>query len=339
MGDTAMQPIAEALSSVTLGAPAQFRNLTVIPLFAPEERAPGYVLLDDALARKLAHVTEVSESGSVPELLFVNDAEDRVLLIDGEELVGARQNRILNVSILVGGRQKVVIPVSCVEQGRWHYRSRHFESAERALFAKARAKKMQHVSASLRRTGTYDGNQDEIWSDISSKAASLSVHSDTEAMSDIYEQRRSRIEDYVAAFAPQAAQNGAVFAIDGRIVGLELFDAAATFRKLMAKLVRSYAMDAIEDAATESRPPVEEVVRRFLDDMQVAAVQRFPALGVGEDLRIESATIAGGALAADDRIVHLCAFQVEAPAARPIGRIARIDFDIPAFLRRPSRST
>jgi len=195
-----MQAIAEALSSVTLGAPAQFRNVTVIPLLAPEERAPGYVLLDDALARKLAHVTEVSESGSVPEFLFVNDAEERVLLIDGEELVGARQNRILNVSILVGGRQQVVIPVSCVEQGRWHYRSRHFESAERALFARARAKKTQHVSASMRQSGSRYANQAEIRSDISHKAASHHVRSDTEVMSDIYEQRHKCMEDYVAAF-------------------------------------------------------------------------------------------------------------------------------------------
>jgi len=225
-----MQAIAEALSSVTLGAPAQFRNVTVIPLLAPEERAPGYVLLDDALARKLAHVTEVSESGSVPEFLFVNDAEERVLLIDGEELVGARQNRILNVSILVGGRQQVVIPVSCVEQGRWHYRSRHFESAERALFASARAKKTQHVSASMRQSGSRYANQAEIWSDISHKAESLHVHSDTEAMSDIYERRRGRIEDYVAAFAPQPGQTGVIFAI-GRAAAYIDFEIPAFLRR------------------------------------------------------------------------------------------------------------
>ena len=163
------------------------------------------------------------------------------------------------------------------------------------------------------------------------------AYSDTGAMSDIYEQRRQSIEDYVGAFRPQPRQTGAVFAIDGRIVGLELFDAAATFQKLMAKLVRSYAMDAIEKPATEARPPVEEVVRRFLEDMKAAALQRFPSLGEGEDLRLESATIAGGALAADDRIVHLCAFQVEKPAGRPIGRGGRIDFEIPTFLRRTSR--
>ena len=335
-----MQPIAEALSSVTLGAPAQFRNLTVIPILTQQGRNAHYVLLDDALGRKLAHVTEVSESGSVPELLFVNDGEAPVLLIDGEELIGARQNRILNVSMLVGGGQKVVIPVSCVEQGRWHYRSRHFESAERTLFSSARAKKMQHVSASMRQSGSRYANQAEIWSDISHMAVSLKVRSDTEAMSDIYEQRRGRIDDYVTALAPQPRQAGAIFAINGRIIGLELFDAAATFTKLMAKLVRSYAMDAIEEAATESRPPVEEAVRRFLDDMQAAALRRFPALGEGEDLRIESDTIAGGALAADDRLIHLCAFRLEKALARPIGRAAAyIDFEIPAFLRRPSRVT
>jgi hypothetical protein len=105
------------------------------------------------------------------------------------------------------------------------------------------------------------------------------------------------------------------------VVGLELFDAAETFRKLMPKLVRSYAMDAIAETGTkEVLSPVEEVVRRFLDEMQAAAVQRFPALAEGEDLRLESATVAGGALAADGHIVHLCAFRVAPPPPRPIGR-------------------
>jgi hypothetical protein len=330
-----MQPIAEALSSVTLGAPARFRNLAVFPLLAPEERAPGYVLLDDALARKHARVTEVSESGRVSELLFVNEGEERVLLVDGEELVGARQNRILNVTILVGGKRELVIPVSCVEHGRWSYRQRHFDSAQRALFARARAKKMQHVTASLRRTGTYDGNQGEIWSDISEKAASMRVESATDAMADIFAQAHEQIEAYVGAFAPLPGQAGALFAIGGKIAGVELFDAAATFRRFMAKLLRSYAMDAIEDAADDTAPPVEEAVSRFLEDMKAAALQRFPALGEGEDLRLESATVAGGALAADGRVIHLCAFRVETAPA--LGPGARTDFEIAAFLRRSRR--
>jgi len=333
-----MQPIAEALSSVKLGAPQQFRNLTVFPLFAPKNGAPDYVLLDEALARKLARVSEVSESGSVPELLFANDGGEKVLLVDGEELVGARQNRILNVTLLVGGKQKVVIPVSCVEQGRWAYKSRHFASAGRTLFAKARAKKARQVNASLRASGSRYANQAEIWSDITAKAECMSVDSGTEAMADLYESQDARIEDYVKAFAPRLRQRGAVFAINGRVTGAELFDSDATFRKFMAKLVRGYAMDAIEDTRPDVMPPVEETVRHFLDDMKSAALARFPALAEGEDLRIESDTLAGGALYAGNRVVHLCAFQVEKPQGRPIGRGGSIDFEIPAFPRRSRRT-
>jgi len=66
-------------------------------------------------------------------LAFENSSAEKILLVDGDELVGAKQNRVINLSILVAGGAKVVIPVSCVEQGRWAYRSREFSSARRAL--------------------------------------------------------------------------------------------------------------------------------------------------------------------------------------------------------------
>jgi hypothetical protein len=359
-------PIAAAFATLRIAEPAQFKNLTLYPLVALKQAEPRYLLLDEALARNLARVTEVSESGAVPELLFVNDADDKVLLIDGEELVGARQNRILNVTLLVGGRQKVVIPVSCVEQGRWAWQSRHFAAADRTLFAKARAKKAQQVSASLRESGSRYANQAEIWSDISAKAACLSVDSCTDAMADIYTVQRDRIDDYVQAYTPQRGQAGALFAIDGRVTGMELFDSSATFRKFMAKIVRSYALDALETATHrlpgenrdpphrlpgESRDPENafekgqtEAAHHFLDTLKSAPLQRFPALADGEDLRLESADVAGGALYAEGRLIHLCAFRLDPPASRPIGRggnieadCAGIDFEIPAFLRRHRR--
>jgi len=129
-----MQTITEALSNTRVGDPARFRNLTVFPLFAPGGVQPDYLTLDEALEQEVARVAEVSVSGSVPELAFENDAGFRVLLVDGEELVGNRQNRALNLSILVAAKSNVVIPVSGVEQGRWRYVSPAFASANPRSF-------------------------------------------------------------------------------------------------------------------------------------------------------------------------------------------------------------
>jgi hypothetical protein len=60
---------------------------------------PGWLTLEEAGAR--ARVTEVSEAGSVPFLQVANGADRPLLLLDGEELIAAKQNRILNTTVLV----------------------------------------------------------------------------------------------------------------------------------------------------------------------------------------------------------------------------------------------
>ena len=311
-----MQLINDTLAALSISAPQSFSNLAVYPLIAPAGLDPDYLVLDEALAHKLARVTEVSAGGSVPELAFENHADLGVLLLDGEELVGARQNRVLNITILVGGHKSVVIPVSCVEHGRWRYNSEEFASADRALFSKARAKKMRHVSASMRDSGTRHSDQGEVWDDIAQKGAAFCVRSDTGAMGDVYEQERARLDEYANAMQPVPGQCGAVFAVDGKVAGIELFDSRATYARYLPKLVRSYAMDAAETKEPKGVLPVDEAVRRFIDEMKAAATQTFKSLGEGDDVRIEGGSIVGGALVRGERVVHLAAFSLEANSSK-----------------------
>ena len=81
-----------------LGEPVEHRGIVVAPVFPLRDPVAAYVTLDEALAGGL-RVREVDESGSVPELVVENPLDSRVLLYDGEELVGAKQNRILNLSL------------------------------------------------------------------------------------------------------------------------------------------------------------------------------------------------------------------------------------------------
>ena len=78
-----------------------------------------YLLLDEALNQNAIEIVEKDADGSVPELRVNNKSNKMVLILDGEELVGAKQNRIVNTTILVQGNTTVIIPVSCAEHGRW----------------------------------------------------------------------------------------------------------------------------------------------------------------------------------------------------------------------------
>ena len=95
-----MTIINDELNAIDVGLSQVFKNITMFPLLRQDAISSNYLTLDAALDAGTAHVTEVSEGGDVPELHFLNERDISVLLLDGEELVGAKQNRVLNLSIL-----------------------------------------------------------------------------------------------------------------------------------------------------------------------------------------------------------------------------------------------
>jgi len=310
-----MDPLTAALAQLEVGTPVIAANLAMYPLLVPEESAPGYLTLDEALAAGLASVTEVSESGSVPELLVTNLANQPVLILDGEELVGAKQNRIVNLTILVEAEQTLHIPVSCVEAGRWARRSREFAAAGRAHYASGRAQKLAQVSLAMRTSGERMADQCEIWADIDEKSRRMQAESDTRAAAEMYERSRAKLEAFVAGLEPIPRQAGALFVINGAVAGMDVFDSPSTWRKSMRKLVHSYGLDALDGAdsaprRTSPRPG------RFLSALKDADRERVPAIGVGDDVRLTGRAVVGGGLVVGDRVVHLVAFPTPKRGAR-----------------------
>jgi hypothetical protein len=79
--------------AIRIGEPNRYKSLTVFPLFAETNGQVEYLLSDEAIQVGAFTVQEVSEGGSVPDLLVENSKDIRVLFLEGEELVGAKQNR------------------------------------------------------------------------------------------------------------------------------------------------------------------------------------------------------------------------------------------------------
>ena len=243
-----MSTLSHVLSSVEFGPPVHVKNLSMFPILVGSEQPAGYFTLDEALAHGWAKVTEVSDSGSVPTLRVTNAGAKPVLIMDGEELVGAKQNRIVNLTILVAAKSTIEIPVSCVEAGRWGGRNRHFATAPRAHYAAARAQKLACVNRSMNLDGSRFTDQGAIWHDIEAKAERFCAMSETSAMDSMYEAAGASLAEFEEGLQPLERQAGALFAINGVIVGLDLFDSPATWRKLMPKLVHSYGLDALDRA-------------------------------------------------------------------------------------------
>ena len=317
-GESALNIIQDTINASQIGEGVIYKNLTMFPLFMSEAVEGEYLTLDDALAAGTAKVIEVSDSGSVPDLQFLNEGDIPVLLLDGEELVGAKQNRVLNLSILAPANKAITIPVSCVEQGRWSYSSSEFSSEDRVHYSRGRSAKAASVSMSMESGAPPRSDQSEVWRNISEKSARLGVSSPTDSMSDIYEKRKQTIEEFVEAFTSADGQIGAIFGIDGAVAGIDLFDASDTFTKLSQKLIRSYALDALE-IQTEGKTETSGVeARRFIDILSNVQTLEFPAAGLGKDLRLKSQMVSGGALVNDGRVVHLGAFPLasESPEGR-----------------------
>jgi hypothetical protein len=311
-----MSIIASTLEGLELGEPTVHRNMAVFPLLGGRGGRPPYDTLKEALDAGTVTIAEVSEGGSVPHLALENRGARPILLIDGEELVGAKQNRVLNLTILAPAGKCIVIPVSCVEQGRWGYRSRHFEDQGRILFGKARSAKAARVSECKAARGGNDADQGKVWMDISAKMGAMRVDSPSMAMEDIYTRNAPRLEEYVAALRPLDGQAGAVFAINGRIETVELFAWADTLGRLLPKLVRGCAIDAIEEYRDAVPAPAREEVAAILKRVAEAHAAPFPAVGLGEDLRLQAPGLAGGALSADNELLHLCAFRLHGEQGR-----------------------
>ncbi len=103
------------LSGLVLTEAQIYRHFVVFPLRGPDAGPAPFLTLDEARLERSLIVTEVSETGSVPDLKVSNRSHRPVLLLDGEELVGARQNRVLKATILLRELADTRIPVSCVD--------------------------------------------------------------------------------------------------------------------------------------------------------------------------------------------------------------------------------
>ncbi len=304
--------VQELMNQVKIGVKQVHDNMTLFCLLSATPASADFISLDDALQHHGLTISEVSKGGSVPELRVVNPSEHKVLLLDGEEIVGAKQNRALNTTVLLAPDSRTSIPVSCVERGRWNYSSKHFESRSRTMNANLRKSKSMSVNDNLSRTGRFDSDQSEVWHEIDSKYQRMSINpSSTMAMSDIYESMKSSSDAYMKTFKPVAAQIGFIALIDREIAGMEIINSYEVFARSHGKLVNSYVLDAIETSGLDSESGLRSLrfrAGKFIAQLTESTVEERRSVSLGNDLRLHGPKITGCGLAYQKEIIQLSIF-------------------------------
>ena len=306
-GDYIMDGImADFIGEVELGKVQEFGGMSVIPLFTAGD-SHDYLTLKEAMEANLITITELDQQGMVPELKVKNHADIPVLILDGEELAGAKQNRVLNTTILLKEKSETVIPVSCTEQGRWRYTTPEFKDSGVVAAHRIRRSNLETVCHSLRVSGEYRSDQRAVWNAIEDLSDEAKVKSETRAMRDVYQNRMRDLNEYLESFPSQAGQKGLLVVLDGEVVGLDLVSSSQAYSLLHEKLVKSYSMEAILREGSSSEE-ISGLVGSFLEDVKASTEEQHASVGYGVDYRFEGNHSVGSSLVYKDQVIHAAFF-------------------------------
>ncbi len=157
----------ELFTKITFGDLQYYGKVAALPITTPDlSAANNYITLSEAIYRMMIRIEEISYGGSVPELKVISTSDIPVLILSGEEVRGAKQNRILNTSILVPPKSEMIIPVSCTERGRWSYVSPDFKDSGNISSRGVRSAAERSVQRNLSSGYGHRSDQGEVWDKI-----------------------------------------------------------------------------------------------------------------------------------------------------------------------------
>ena len=302
--ETKGDEVASLIKKLELGKPFQYENLTIVPIYYKQaSQEQEYVTLDEAVKNGDILITEI-EGGRVPQVRVTNKSDHKIFLMSGEIITGARQNRLVGKDALLGPYNKeVIVPVYCVEHGRWDADSYEFGSGKMVAAPMFREKAVAKRS------------QQAMWDSVAEYSAALDVSSGTQNLGETYQdarvkQKAQKYEDALKDL-PRLGSDavGVAVAIGGKIVTIDIFGNSRLFSDLWPKLLNSYVMGAVAEYDEEEHNKVtQDEVREILNQLYQKKYERQDGIGLGEELSTSTDGITSSALAYKGSVIHLSAF-------------------------------
>lgn len=300
--------VAQWLAGVQLGAGWKDGRVEVIGLRRGDGRgASRFRIADDAFADGSLEVLERGEGGVVQELLARNSGPTPVLLLEGDTLIGAKQNRIVARTILIAPGGTVVVPVGCMERGRWRHVSAAFSHGVFCAEPSLRRATIKEVRDSRDRHGRAAHlDQGRLWSAVEEKLRSRRSNSSTSDYQAAMAEPVETIASKLRAREVPDDEIGALVLEGGRLVALELAADPRSWRKLARRTLPSTALEASERRFPGRARKAEAWMKAVLE----AEFALHEALGLGHDVTVGGrGGLVGAGLWDGDGLAHLAVYK------------------------------
>ncbi len=278
--------------------PQVHENMVILPIKSKISYNLDILTLKKGLELGLVEVKECEKS-TVNTITVKNNAVTPLILIDGEEILGANQNRIVNNTLLIAPKTTQPISVSCTEHGRWNYKSEFKQSEYIANFNTRRAKEFA--------TRSHGNSQQAIWNSIKSLEVENSYKSPTSAMSESYENLKIDHNEFLKAFKIVEGQCGVLVIQNGEIKGFEMFYNHQIYKEYHEKILRSYLIDNRIENATFSIN-IDEI-KGVIDEANYLEFNKKNSEGMEDKFEFEDEYSLGNLYVYNDEIIHFSYFK------------------------------
>jgi hypothetical protein len=319
-------PVPEARNLLTryldwadIHPPAQVGRLTVFPILLsrPVEQLRSVMAMQQALDRGVLVIEELS-SAQVSSARFINKSRSTmVFLMAGELITGGKQNRTLRADALLGPGSSTVLPLYCVERGRWKGAGK-FDATSAV------------VPQAVREKAAGRAGQDEIWSEVRRANKRLGSSSASE---DLYAavakpENARQLTEWRRKVLPHLPRGcvGVVAAYAGRIVAADLFNSPELFSAMRDKVLNSYLsqygwpLPVRRSSQVRIRPVTGEQVRAYLRDCYRTRFVPGELHGVGRVYHLRGVR-GGQTLGYNERVmVHTALMSPTILPVRPVPR-------------------
>jgi len=282
----------------------QTGNLTLAEFETGDMAALNVYPAGHYIEKGLCRVIEQKEE-QVGNVLIINESDDYLLFTDMDILVGAKQNRVVNISTLVRPRTKSNLEVSCIEQNRWDHSFQALESCKKVIEPDMRSRKIETIALRLETKKYRSELQDKLWSAIRARIGDNETTNPTSNYAlYLHEKENTGNSNHAHHLQPDIHCNGIALFRDEKLSSIEIFGNTALYQYYFRKITEHF----LTRVKTRKKDSLSEPVIKEMIQKEIGICKFFKPLpgknGVGKLRIMHGDERKGFELSEDEERVH-----------------------------------